>query len=1172
MANIRKKISELTALTSASLDTTLVGVDGGTTYKIELDTLADAVTSRVNILDRDRLQSLESVTSSFETKGRSIISSSAQISAFGFISSSHTDITLLNSFTASQSILNTAFTNGISARLQTSSFELFSSSVHSEILAATNEQSFNGLISGSSQLTGSYDERYVLSGSITQTTWDNIANKPIDIISSSTQITDLGFISSSHTDITSLNSFTSSQQILNTAFTNGISARLQTSSFNDFSASVHSEIVAATNEQSFNGLISGSSQLTSSYDVRYVLSGSITQTTWDNIANKPDGIVSQSVDIADFSFTSQTITNGAITLHATDADIVLNADGDVYLGSANSGNGIVTDGYLENIIGDTSMINTGTGHSITDNLNNIINNRGIVSSSTQIADLGFVTGSYAYLTEFNSLTQSFNIISGSVVNITNAVDVTQLNNTTASLNLFTQSANTRLNNIELKTGSFVTTSSFNSYTASISTASLVTSISNLNSATSSYLTSLSGAISSSSQLTSSYDSRYVLSGSITQTTWDNIASKPAGIVSGSSQVLGGSGVVSGSYETTGRGIISSSANLVTTSSFNTYTSSISTASLVTSITNLNSFSASENTKASTLASYTASVNITTSSLNAFTSSINSWTSSFSSSLTSSITSVSGAFSNLTINGQPTTYGYVNGSYLFASNNTDQGSVGNGTAIAFQTTNTSNGSLISKGSNTQVTLTAGNAYKLEAIIRRFTSNSSWGTFRWYDVTNSTYVGVEAFGEMVTSGAGVASTGIATHYVTPSVNTTYELRQTTNNTITVNGGYASYEITQLNPSIAIQATATGTTTTNLIKYTRTTQQSGLSNGSVVVCNVLENTSGNAISANTSTGQITLTAGKTYRLIGMIPNFTTSGGDVRPQFCWYNETTAAYIGNSAAGYVPSSGAGYGSFGGHAEAVITANATTIVSFRLQGGASGLAALGGNGDFATAGSYPWIDVQEIGSTFALNALDTMQISGSLAVTGSTTLKGAVTIGTGSANEGGEIDFAYAQNTTLTGSILALDVYQDRLRIFEGGGNARGVYIDLSKAPAGVAGELIWKTSGFVNAGTFVTLDNLKCTVTTSGNRGLSLAAVSTSFVANIDSRYSVVGGAGGGQANNITYTTTASTSLFAYHFPTEGDGSVYNILDKTNSRFYRVTLMIGSGYNNNFISIERLY
>ena len=46
-----------------------------------------------------------------------------------------------------------------------------------------------------------------------------------------------------------------------------------------------------------------------------------------------------------------------------------------------------------------------------------------------------------------------------------------------------------------------------------------------------------GVVSGSSQLTASYDVRYVISGSITQTTWDNIASKPAGIVSSSAQVI-----------------------------------------------------------------------------------------------------------------------------------------------------------------------------------------------------------------------------------------------------------------------------------------------------------------------------------------------------------------------------------------------------------------------------------------------------------------------------------------------------------------------------------------------------------------------------------------------------------------------------------------------------------
>ena len=55
------------------------------------------------------------------------------------------------------------------------------------------------------RLIGSYDTRYVLSGSITQTTWDNIANKPTGIVSGSSQIVGLGFLETS-----SFNTYTSS--------------------------------------------------------------------------------------------------------------------------------------------------------------------------------------------------------------------------------------------------------------------------------------------------------------------------------------------------------------------------------------------------------------------------------------------------------------------------------------------------------------------------------------------------------------------------------------------------------------------------------------------------------------------------------------------------------------------------------------------------------------------------------------------------------------------------------------------------------------------------------------------------------------------------------------------------------------------------------------------------
>jgi len=194
--------------------------------------------------------------------------------------------------------------------------------------------------------------------------------------------------------------------------------------------------------------------------------------------------------------------------------------------------------------------------------------------------------------------------------------------------------------------------------------------------------------------------------------------------------------------------------------------------------------------------------------------------------------------------------------------------------------------------------------------------------------------------------------------------------------------------------------------------------------------------------------------------------------------------------------------------------------------------------------------------------------------TGTNRFNGQVTIGGTGGDEGGELQLVTAQtNTTLTGSYASVDIYRDRLRIFEGGGTFRGVHVDLSKAPDGVAGELIWKTSGFVNAGTFLTLDNLKVSVTTSGiARGLSVGAVSTNFTANISGWYGYTGGGSGASAYNVAYTTTGSSSTFGWGFATEGDGSNYIINDKTNNRVYRVTLMIGAGYNNNFISIERLF
>jgi hypothetical protein len=134
-----------------------------------------------------------------------------------------------------------------------------------------------------------------------------------------------------------------------------------------------------------------------------------------------------------------------------------------------------------------------------------------------------------------------------------------------------------------------------------------------------------------------------------------------------------------------------------------------------------------------------------------------------------------------------------------------------------------------------------------------------------------------------------------------------------------------------------------------------------------------------------------------------------------------------------------------------------------------------------------------------------------------------------------------------------------------------------SSGSSGTSGiGIINFASGMVNAGTFVTLDNLKATVTTSGNRGLALSTT-------VGTISSYIGGYTTYNSGSFTYNTTSgaspysittstgNSSIFNWNFTNASDTAIYHVNDLTNNRFYRITMMIGPGYNNNMISIERL-
>lgn len=121
------------------------------------------------------------------------------------------------------------------------------------------------------------------------------------------------------------------------------------------------------------------------------------------------------------------------------------------------------------------------------------------------------------------------------------------------------------------------------------------------------------------------------------------------------------------------------------------------------------------------------------------------------------------------------------------------------------------------------------------------------------------------------------------------------------------------------------------------------------------------------------------------------------------------------------------------------------------------------------------------------------------------------------------------------------------------------------------SGTVATKITAYVDAGTFVNLDNIKASVTTSGSRGLSLATVSGSFTAFINGTYATYNGNMAGLGTSAAISTTATSSIFGWNFIGQGDTAIYIINDSTNKKVYRITLMIGGSYLNNLIIIERL-
>ena len=471
--------------------------------------------------------------------------------------------------------------------------------------------------------------------------------------------------------------------------------------------------------------------------------------------------------------------------------------------------------------------------------------------------------------------------------------------------------------------------------------------------------------------------------------------------------------------------------------------------------------------------------------------------------------------------------------------------------------------------------------------------------------------------------------------------------------------------------------GSFASSFLRGSRTATQS-IAVGGVVTFTTIDNSAGTDISLNTSTGRITLAPGNTYRLRGVVPNFSSGQ---RPAFIWYNETTSSNIGSATYSYNPGDAASLGAFGAPAELIFTPNVSTVVSLRLLSSlGSGSVTAGGNGDFSTTGSYPWFDAQVISGNAPVTGQSVDYIQASLSANQSLSSAGNIIFNTSSgtgisitnggfnlmANKtykleaalggtsGGYAYYAWVDNgnTMLPGGSVGTimkagsaytDAPQDKavvyytpttnatvyLRVYSLSGtltayapstasnyssswatiqqvgssaivnpwtlSGTNTYNSMGNVGIGTSaptatldvtgnvnvtgkinltdpsGNVATKSAAYVDAGTFVTLDNLKATVTTSGNRGLSVATVSGSFTAFVNGSYTTYNGNIAGGGSSIAINTTASSSIFNWNFLGQGDMATYLINDSTNRKAYRIILMIGGSYLSNFISIERL-
>lgn len=139
--------------------------------------------------------------------------------------------------------------------------------------------------------------------------------------------------------------------------------------------------------------------------------------------------------------------------------------------------------------------------------------------------------------------------------------------------------------------------------------------------------------------------------------------------------------------------------------------------------------------------------------------------------------------------------------------------------------------------------------------------------------------------------------------------------------------------------------------------------------------------------------------------------------------------------------------------------------------------------------------------------------------------------------------------------------------------------IMVGSAPNPMAPIVVTAPPGYKAAnlddGVELSLDTLAVQLAPSGSRSLQMRVTSGTMNVNISGQSYWSNGAYAGNYSALYWNgntlNTTWQQIFSWSFPWANDVAIYSVMDLTNRRYYRVTLVIGPGYKKNNIIMERL-